>query len=157
MNAKEFPSKDVENYIYDQLQNLRTEILKYDEVSTECETVRQTNAHLTLQLQAQNEHHEKLDARVKSLLQSEAGLKSRYAQLEIELNTLKNMSCDRVSKSSDPGQEEVALRSHLRKAEEDLQAALDKLNKIEEVSEKERSDVARWKVRQCSSGSSYKY
>jgi chromosome segregation ATPase len=147
VDAKDFASKDVENYIRDQLQNLRTEILKYDEVSIEYEKARQTNDHLTKQLQAQKEHHEKLDGRVKSLLHSEITLKSRSSQLEMELNTLKNISCDRNSEPSVLEREAVALRSQLRKAEEDLQVAVDKLNKVEEVRGKEESEAAGWKVR----------
>ena len=147
VDAKGFASKDVENYIRDQLQNLRIEILKYNEVSIECQKARQTNDHLTKQLQAQKEHHEKLDARVKSLLQNEVTLKSRSSQLEMELNTLKNMSCDRDSEPSVLEQEAVALRSQLRKAEEDLQVAIDNLNKVEKVRGKEESEAAGWKVR----------
>jgi archaellum component FlaC len=146
MDAKEFPSKDFENCIRNQLQNLRTEILKFDEVSIECAKARQTNDHLIKQLQIQKEHHENLDEQVKSLLHNEITLKSRSSQLEMELNTLKNMSRDRNSEPSNLAKEAIALRSQLGKVKNDLQVAMDNLIKVEEVREKEGSEAAGWKV-----------
>lgn len=147
MEEKEFPSEDLQGYIRNQLQNLRAEILKYDEVSAEYQKARHTNDHLEKQLEAQKEAHGKLDERVGSLLQSEADLKSRSTEMEIELNALRDMTRNHDVDPPDVQRKVYALRDQLRKADGDLQVAVDKLSHAEELRQGEESAAATWKVR----------
>ena len=142
-----FQTEDLQSYIYDQLQSLRVEIFKYDEVAAECQKARQTNEHLNKQLEAQKEHGEKLDERIKSLCQSEADLRAHSSRLELELNGLKDKALDFDSEPPDLEREIIGLRGQLRKAEDDLQVAVEKLNTAEGLRQREESATASWKVR----------
>ncbi|KAF2713754.1 hypothetical protein K504DRAFT_462253 [Pleomassaria siparia CBS 279.74] len=135
VKEKSFPSDDLQNFIQIQLAKMKADILQYDEVSAECQKVRQTNHHLNKQLEAQKEHHEKLNARVGSLIQSETDLKSRSSGLEAELNALKDVVRSRDLVPSNQQQEVIALHGQLKQAQDDLHATMEKLNGSEKLAQ----------------------
>ncbi|KAF2796924.1 hypothetical protein K505DRAFT_415434 [Melanomma pulvis-pyrius CBS 109.77] len=145
VQEKEFPSEDLQGYIHNQLQKLRVEIIKYDEASAECQKARQTNEHLEKQLESQKEAYWKLEERVGSLLHSEADLKTRSAEMEVELNALRDMTCSHDADPPDVEREVYELHEQLKKTDGDLQVAVDKLSHAEELRQGEESAAATWK------------
>jgi chromosome segregation ATPase len=151
MKCKPTPDTELQNFIKQQLQLLRTEMVKYEDVVAENRKAHDANDTLKKQLEAQQQYCSQLDEQIKAYQQSEEELRARSNQLEHELNDLRDVSHDPETEPSELERGITDLHQQLRKAEEDLQAANARIEKAEQVRQGLEQDGAKYKV--CSSSS----
>lgn len=147
MNGCYFPTQEMQTHFSNQLQDLRTEILKYEEVVTENRKVLQSNDSLQKELDAQQQYCLKLDAQVKVLQESEAGLKDVSAQLERELRDFKDPTRSQSSELLEMEREMTDLRHHLKRVEDNLVAANSKAEQEERLRKEQDHEAQKSKVR----------
>lgn len=128
MKCRAAPDAELQKFIKEQLHGLQTEVLRYEEVTAENRKTQELNASLKAQLEAQQQHSNRLDEQIKSFQQAEIDFKARYDQLECDLNELRDAP---PVDTSELEQEAFDPRQQLKKVEEDLEAANTKVEKIE--------------------------
>jgi len=141
-----FPLEDLQSYIYDQVQNLRSEVLKYDEAVADYRKAEHANEILTQQIDAQKECCAQLEVHIHGHRQKEDDLRSRYAQLEQELLDLKGTTIGHDSEPSELEQELTNLRHQMSKTEDALRAKSMELDHANERLQEQGIEVAKSKV-----------
>lgn len=117
--GKADPTENIQAFIENRLQKLQMEMLKYEEVVTESRRVQQTNELLMQEMEAKNEHAERLNEQIKAHRQTEEALKARTLQIEGELESLKEVPQDHDAYPLVLERELTDLRQQLKKAEDD--------------------------------------
>ncbi|KAF2680868.1 hypothetical protein K458DRAFT_88845 [Lentithecium fluviatile CBS 122367] len=140
-----FPMDDLQRYIRDQLQHLRSEVLKYDEAIAQYHQTEHANELLVKQAESQKELCARLEEQIRCHCQTETDLKSRYAQLEKEVVDLRDMAHDHNSDPPELEQELVNLRHQMRKAEENLQAKATELDDANRRLQEQGNEMAKEK------------
>jgi chromosome segregation ATPase len=118
------PLEGLQDYIRDQLQQLRSEVLKYDQAVAEYYKAEHANELLARQVNAQKDH---------------------CAQLE-ELIDLKETTHDHDSDPSGIEQELTNLRYQVRNTEEALLAKTTEFDHANERLQEQGTEVAKYKV-----------
>ena len=144
------PDAELQDFIKQQLQCLRTDMVRYEDVVAENRKAYEANDTLKKQLETQQQHCTQLDEQIKALQQTEANLRARSSQLESGLNDLKDIPHDPETEPSELERGIVDLRQQLRKAEEDLQAAHTRIEKTERIQQELEQDGAKYKVNSSS-------
>jgi DNA repair exonuclease SbcCD ATPase subunit len=132
MKCRAAPDAELQKFIKEQLHSLQTEMLRYEYVTAENRETHELNASLKTQLEAQQQHFNRLDKQLKSFQQAEINFKAQYDQLECDLNEPRDAL---PVNTSELEQEVFDLRQQLKKVEEDLGAANTKVEKIERESD----------------------
>jgi chromosome segregation ATPase len=122
INSKTHPLEEVQSFIRDQLQDLRSEMAKFDEVVKENREAQESNNILKKQLRDEQQSVQQLNAQIDTVRQSAEDLATRKVELEHELTQLSNQARDHAASSWTSQQETTQLRKDLRKAEEDRAA-----------------------------------
>lgn len=141
-----FPTEELQTYVYDQLQSLKADILKYDEVKSEYHKICQSKDHLHKQLEKERANSEDLKAQLGGLLDIESNLRSRCSHLELELNTLTDRVHDRESEPSEFELQVSDLLKQLRTVENDFEDVKLRLAEAEQIRQDQDNEVAKWKV-----------
>lgn len=139
-----FPTKDLQDYVHDQLAALKVEILKHDKANAELQEARLANQDLVRQLQSEKTSCEHLNERIKELEQKESDLKTCTSQLELELSKARDQSSDCSKLQLEA--KITDLSSQLRRAEEDLKTAKSKLREGEQLQQAEDFELLQWRV-----------
>ncbi|OAL52516.1 hypothetical protein IQ07DRAFT_375575 [Pyrenochaeta sp. DS3sAY3a] len=142
-------TNDIQAMVKDQFQDIRNELVKYEEVVAENQKAQELSAHLREQLGAQQEHSRGLENQVESLKFIEANLKARSDQLESELNDLRNASHEPESGAELAVVQEAfaGLQQHVKKTEDELRLATNKADQHELVQLKLQKEVDEYKDR----------
>jgi chromosome segregation ATPase len=158
------PLDDIQRYLRDQLQQLRTEVLRYEEAIGEQHKLENANKLLNQQIKAEKERGVKLEQDVLGYRQSEDGLKSQYAQLERELADFREAAHEQHARlerefddfreaanqqDSDPSeleQELINMRHQMRKTEEIARNKTTELNHANYRIQERGNEVARVRV-----------
>lgn len=132
----------------DQFQDIRNELVKYEEVVAESQSARELSAHLREQLGAQQEHSRGLENQLESLKLIEANLRARSDQLESELNDLRNTSHEHGPEAELAVVQKAftGLQQHLKKTEDELRSATIKADQHELLQLKLQKEVDEYKV-----------
>ena len=150
LKCKPTPDEELQEFIKQQLHNLRMEMVRYEDVVSENRKAYESNESLKRQLEGQQQHCSRLDEQINALQQTEVDLRARSSQLERDLNDLQDSSHDPMTEPSELERELVDLRQQLRKVEEDLQAARTQIEEAEPVRHELKQEGARYKVRSSS-------
>jgi chromosome segregation ATPase len=82
---KKYPTEDIQTFISSQLQHLRSEVLKFDEVAAESRTAQEADLGLAGELQAERQQTQNLNEQLESARRAEGELDIRRVQLERQL------------------------------------------------------------------------
>ncbi|KAF2202821.1 hypothetical protein GQ43DRAFT_297989 [Delitschia confertaspora ATCC 74209] len=143
--ATQISTTNIEASLKQQIQSLRTEILNYEKVNLELQKACQSNELLANELQTRKERCEQLDAQVKVLRQSESDLQSQYSEIKLELDGLKSKVVEDQPCNDELESENASLHLQLKKIEDDLQLAVNKLDDTEQQRQAEESSTAHWR------------
>ncbi|KAJ4299283.1 hypothetical protein N0V90_004527 [Kalmusia sp. IMI 367209] len=141
----DLPTHELQHYIQQQFSTLRADVMKFDEAFVEYRNAQHTIDDLHQQLELQKEQYMNLEGSVRSSRQEEADLKSRYSQLEVELEEWKSKSCGHGSDPLKLEQEIANLRQQVKKAREDLREGLTELGRVQQRSEDQTIELAKVK------------
>jgi chromosome segregation ATPase len=132
IDSKTHPLEEVQSFIKDQLQDLRSEMAKFDEVVKENREAQESNNILKKQLRDEQQSVQQLNAQIDTLRQRAEDIATRKVELEHELTELSNKARDHAAGSWASEQETTQLRKDLRKAEEDRGAQLAEIERVNE-------------------------
>jgi chromosome segregation ATPase len=85
VGAKAHTTEEFETFVGKQLQDLRSEILRFDELAAECRQAKESRDDLKRELEAERHQMQRLCERSEIARQKEEDLESRKAQLERQL------------------------------------------------------------------------
>ncbi|KAJ4378000.1 hypothetical protein N0V83_000830 [Neocucurbitaria cava] len=147
LRSKQLQSEDTQAIARDQMQKLRTEVLKYEEVVAENRKVCESNVVLTMQLEAQQHHSRDLAERIKALQKSETDLALRSTQLERELSDLKDLTHSRKPESVELERKLDDLRQQLIRMEHELAATNSQVEQTEGHRQELEQEAAKYKAK----------
>lgn len=147
--SEKFPTDKIQSIVKDEIQGLRTEVLRYEEAVAETGNMSEINITLRSKIESQQRLHQVLDGQVKALQQNEVDTKAHSAQLESELEKLRNTARKYETGSVELESQMGDMRQQLRKAGDELEAANGKIEQKERLQEQLEAEVAKYKV--CSS------
>ncbi|KAH9876688.1 hypothetical protein J1614_003820 [Plenodomus biglobosus] len=136
-------------FIKGQMQTLKREVLKYEEVVADNQKKNEANAQLKARLEAEQQQYCHLDTQFKTLQQAEGDLKGRYFQLECELGEIKNAVREKDLDPMLTEQELSDLRQQLKQVTEDLNSANEKIQQVERLrqeQEKKSGQLEVWNI-----------
>lgn len=131
--SKDVIMEETKLYITGQMQTLKGEVLKYEELVADNQKKDEAIALLKARLEAEQQHYCHLDTQFKTLQQAEADLNGRYFQLECELGEIKNAVREEDLDPLITEQELSDLRQQLNKVTEDLTSANEKTQQVERL------------------------
>ena len=146
INNIESPTEDIQAFVRGQLQTLRTEMLKHDEVVAEHHKVCESNKTLREQSNIQREEIHVLNEQITVLRQSEKDIKARSAQFERESNDWKSAAHVNHAELVALKQEIDDLRRQLREFHNKLSAATTLADEKERLWQESKKDAAAYKV-----------
>jgi chromosome segregation ATPase len=123
-----FPLDELQRYIRDQLQHLRSELLSYDEVVADYRKEQHKNTLLTQQVDAQKEHCAQLKEQIRDHRQNESDLQSRCVQVEQELVIWKNKTRDHESNLSELEQALSNAQDQMKEVDQNLRSKTTELD-----------------------------
>jgi uncharacterized coiled-coil DUF342 family protein len=132
--------------VKEQLNCLRTDMMRYKEAVAENRKLNDSNIALTEQLVNQHQVNSRLNEQIEHLHQVEISLKNRSCQLERDLNDLAietDTSRSEVLASECNSRE---LRRRLEEVENDLKVAKEKINDGEQLRQDLQMEAAEYKV-----------
>ncbi|CAO2647639.1 Nn.00g085610.m01.CDS01 [Neocucurbitaria sp. VM-36] len=145
VESKHSRIEEIQTLVRDQMQNFRTEMLKYEDVVAENRKAHESNVILQTQLEAQQCRSRGLDEQLKALRKSEADLKLRFTQLEHELCDLRDLAHDHEPQSIELEQKMNDLHQQLRQAYSELVVANSKVEQTERLRLELEQDAAKYK------------
>ncbi|KAI8931773.1 hypothetical protein NX059_011411 [Plenodomus lindquistii] len=140
--SNETVSVETQTFFKAQLETLKEDILKYEEVVADNRKAKEANAIVTTQLETEQQQCARLDDQLKVLQQSEGDLKGRIVQLECELRDLKNAAHEETLHPLITEQELVALREQLRQTTHGMNYAKEQTLAAEKGREEEAKKAA---------------
>lgn len=145
VESKTLSNAEFQKVSQEQMQHLRADVMRYEEITIDNRKTHESNAALKEQLDLQQRHSSQLEAQIQTLQQSEVDLKARSNQLERELVDLRQTR-NPQSYVSELEQGAVDLHEQLKKSEEHLEAATATIEKGEQLRQYLEQDRARYKV-----------
>ncbi|USP79560.1 uncharacterized protein yc1106_06834 [Curvularia clavata] len=133
--------------INEQLQDLRTNMMKYEELATENCKIKESNTALTKQLEAQRQQYAHLNEKVEHLKKVEIDLKHRSSKLEHDLGSMRNAAQSSRLEMSAIEQTNRELTQRFKEVESELVAAKAKANDAEESRKNLEKQAAEYKKR----------
>lgn len=130
----------------EQLHDLRSSMLKYEDVVAENGKIRESNAILTQQLEAQLQKCSRLNAKVEHLQQVEIGLKRWSSELERDLSSMKIATDSSRSEMSALEQVNHDLRERLKEIENELVTTKAKADDVKESRKNLEIQATEYKV-----------
>ena len=115
-----YPTEEIQTFINVRMQDLRSELLRFDEVVAESRKAKESNDALNQQLEAEQKHTQHLTEQVRVLRQNEEDLKERQALLERQLSEINDKAQDDSAVPVALEQETADLRQQLRRVEDEL-------------------------------------
>ncbi|KAF2825351.1 hypothetical protein CC86DRAFT_383251 [Ophiobolus disseminans] len=142
VESQTYPTEDIQTFVKDRLQELRSEILRFDEVVAESRKAQESNDTLQQQLQSEQQQTQQLTEQMGVLRQNEDDLKARQVQLERQLADMGDKTQDQGANSTIPEQETVDLRKELGKVKDELSHKEVEIAKLERNLEKRDRKLA---------------
>lgn len=132
VDSQAYPTDDVQAFVKDQLQELRTDMLRFEEVAADGRKAQEANATLNQKVEAEQRHTLQLTEQIRDLQRNEKDLKARQVQLECQL-----ANANEIIRVQDP--EPSALNKEIA----DLQQRLKSVEKERTAKEAEVADLGR--------------
>ena len=132
MKSELTPDTELRTFIGERLDTLQKAMLRYDEATTENRKTQELNVSLQTKLEQQQQRSDQLNEQIKKLKQSEVNLQAQSDQLERDLIELRvtppvpHVDIEKLER------EALDLRQQLKKVEEDLKAANNNVEMIEQ-------------------------
>jgi len=132
MKSELTPDTELRTFIGERLDTLQKAMLRYDEATTENRKTQELNVSLQTKLEEQQQRSDQLNEQIKKLKQSEVNLQAQSDQLERDLIELRvtppvpHVDIEKLER------EALDLRQQLKKVEEDLKAANNNVEMIEQ-------------------------
>ncbi|RMZ68726.1 hypothetical protein GMOD_00002544 [Pyrenophora seminiperda CCB06] len=136
---------ELRKLLEEQMQHLRGDVMKYEELAIENRKTHESNVSLKHQLEAQQWHSSQLEEQIQTYRQSEADLKNLARQLERDLDNLREVHKSQ-SEMFELEQGSVDLHERLRKSNEDLEAANVRIVKNEQLQHHLKQDGTKYKT-----------
>lgn len=146
MKGIHFPVEEFQKQFDNQLQALRSEILKYKEVEAQYHLCNDSNRQLNSKLATQAQHLHETNAKLTEACDRESDLKSQYIQLGLEMDTLRQHIGRTEQVSLQLESEVSSLQVKLSELELALQTASENLDVARQQQEKEAESGAHWRV-----------
>ncbi|KAJ5063592.1 hypothetical protein J3E74DRAFT_287879 [Bipolaris maydis] len=133
--------------IKEQIDDLRTNMMKYEEIAAENRKINDSNTALTKQLIAQQHESSRLSERVEHLQQVEIDLKERSRELERDLNDLRIATDSSLSEMSASEKLNHDLRKRLKEVESELRSASENIHNGEQLRHDLQKEAIEFKKR----------
>ena len=146
VEEKPFPLEDIQNYVRDQLQDLRADMIKSNEAVSEYRAIENANKLLVQQVDAQKTRCSQLEEQISGHRQTTTDMKSRHDQLEQDLAALRQSTLDHNSMRSDLQQKLDNTKLRVNKAEEAVQAKFIELAHVNSCLHDREEELDRIKV-----------
>ncbi|KAF1850209.1 uncharacterized protein K460DRAFT_350291 [Cucurbitaria berberidis CBS 394.84] len=145
VESKLLPTDEIQVCVKTEMQHLRTEILKYEDVLAEDRKAQESNATLKKELEAQKKNSQDLDRQIRVLQQNEADLETHESQLERELSDMRNTTRNQESELAELERGLTNLRQQVRNGEDDLQTANSRIDQTERLRQELEQEAAKYK------------
>lgn len=139
----------VESRIHDQLERLKSDIQKHENIAVENGLARQSIDTLERQLETEKQRVRQLEESAKALHQTEIDLRSQIRNSERELDASKAMACRHDTDPLELEQKVQAFRLQLEQADQRVEAANEKLEQSERLREDIEKELGIYKVRKA--------
>lgn len=121
----------IENFIGKQLQDLRSEMLKFDELAAESREAKESRDVLSRNLKAERHQIQKLEEQLETARQNEETLESRKAQLERQVADLNDNAKLHKAISLDNGQAVTDLQERIKEVEHEHSVAQAEIERLQ--------------------------
>lgn len=131
IELKKYPTEDVQTFISGQLQDLRSEMLRFDEVATESRKAQEANHSLAGELEAERQKTQKLNEQLENARRAEEELELQRAQLERQLADVDTAARDDNAHSPNLVQVAEDLREKIKEMEEECRVAKAEVERLQ--------------------------
>lgn len=145
-NSKDRTVEEFESRIHDQLERLKSEIQKHENIVVENSQARQSIGLLERQLETEKQRVGQLEADAKALRHTELDLRSQLRHSERELDASKATVCRHDTDPLELERKVLALQQQLEQADQRVEAANEKLEQSERLREGIERDLGMHKV-----------
>jgi chromosome segregation ATPase len=143
---KTYPTEDIQKFVKGQLQELRSEMLRFDEVVAESRKAQESNDALQQKVEAEQQHGQLLTEQIRALHQNEKDLKARQTQLEQQLSDINDQVRVHDAEPSALEKEMGELRQQLRTVEDERAVKEVQIARLERNLEKRDRKLADFEV-----------
>lgn len=131
IEQKKYPTEDVQTFISGQLQDLRAEMLRFDEVAMESRKAQEANHSLAGELEAERQQTQKLNEQLENARRAEEELELQRAQLERQLADVDTAARDNNANSPIPVKVAEDLRKKIEELEEECRVAKAEVERLQ--------------------------
>jgi chromosome segregation ATPase len=140
------PTENIQTIVSTQLQGLRSEMLKFDEVVAKSRKAQDLNGTLNTELAAEREKAHATIKQIETLGRQEEEFKEQKVQLERRLAEANNRVRDQDTDKSKLQKDAEDLRQQLKSAEDDCREAKVEIERLEKKLQKRDKRVADFEV-----------
>jgi chromosome segregation ATPase len=140
------PTEKIQTYVGNQLRELRSEMLKFDEVVAESRKTQDLNDALNNKLAAEREEAHKMNERIETLSGQEEELKKHKVQLECQLAELHDKYRDQITDMSTLQQGMEDLRRQLKLVKDECSEAKAEIKRLLKNIQKRDKKIADYDV-----------
>jgi chromosome segregation ATPase len=140
------PAEKIQTLIENQLQEFRSEILRFDEVSAENRKAQDLNSALNNRLATEREKAREMNERIHTLQDEEEELEEQKVQLECQLAELNGKIHDRDTDISGLQKGTENLRRQLTSVEDDCNKANAEIERLRKNIQKRDQKIADYDV-----------
>jgi chromosome segregation ATPase len=145
---KTYPTEDVQTFISNQLHDLRSEMLRFDDVAAESRRARESNDGVSRELEAERHRAQNLNDQLENARHVEEELKMRKAQLECQLADVGDDTRSHGSSIPDSRQEAEGLREKIKEVEDECCIAKSEVERLQQNIQKRDRKLVDYGVRQ---------
>ena len=138
--------ENIQTFIRDQLQVLRSEMLKFDDVLAESRKHQDLNAALNIQLAAERKEAQEMNSKIATLGRQEQELKEQKVQIERRLAEANDKVRDQNTDMSARQNDTEDLRRQLKSVEDKLSAATAEIERLQKNTQTRDKKIADYGV-----------